>query len=157
MGIIASVEGIGKPFEPITEMIQGAVLADVVDKGLVDNKFKPGTKVHKCRFDWIVTEEDSEGRPKRVFETFTVSMNSKATLRKRYKELTGKKDEEIDAMKTVDIDSLIGSKRILVLTEEDGDNGKKYIRVTATMAVKKGQSAPDIPADFVRQQDKTEG
>ena len=135
-------------------MIQGAVLADIVDKGMVDNKFKPGTKVHKCYFVWIVAEEDSEGKQKRVFESFTVSMNSKATLRKRYKELTGMKDEAIDALKTIDLDALIGTKRILVLSKEDGDNGKSFIKVTATMPVKKGQSAPDIPADFVRKADQ---
>lgn len=154
MGLSVDIKGASKDFEPIEEMIQGAVLADIFDKGMVDNKFEPGTKVHKCAFTWIVQEEDSEGRNKRVFESFTVSMNSKATLRKRYKELTGLKDEAIDAMKTIELDSLIGTKRILVLSKEDGDNGKPYIKITATMPVKKGQSAPDIPADFVRKEDR---
>lgn len=157
MGLSVDIKGASKDFELVEDMIQGAVLADIVDKGMVDNKFKPGTKVHKCYFVWIVQEEDSEGKQKRVFESFTVSMNSKATLRKRYKELTGQKDEAIDALKTIDLDALIGTKRILVLSKEDGDNGKSFIKVTATMPVKKGQSAPDIPADFVRKQDQTEG
>ena len=157
MGLSVDIKGASKDFELVEDMIQGAVLADIVDKGMVDNKFKPGTKVHKCYFVWIVQEEDSEGKQKRVFESFTVSMNSKATLRKRYKEITGQKDEAIDALKTIDLDALIGTKRILVLSKEDGDNGKSFIKVTATMPVKKGQSAPDIPADFVRKQDQTEG
>lgn len=156
MGLSVQIDGGGKEFELVEDMIQGAVLADIVDKGLVDNKFKPGTKVHKCYFVWIMSEEDSEGRNKRVFESFTVSMNSKATLRKRYKELTGKKDDEVDALKSIELDSLIGTKRMLVLSREDGDNGKSFIKITATMPLKKGQSAPDIPADFVRKQDQTE-
>ncbi len=153
MGLSVQIDGGGKEFEAVEDLLQGAVLADIVDKGMVDNKYKPGTKVHKCYFVWILTEEDSEGRSKRVFESFTVSMKSKATLRKRYKELTGKKDDEVDALKTIELDSLIGTKRMLVLSKEDGDNGKPYIKVTATMPIKKGQSAPDIPADFVRKQD----
>jgi hypothetical protein len=45
-----------------------------------------------------------------------------------------------------------------VLTEEDGkEAGRKFIKVTATMPLKKGQVAPEIPADFVRKQDQTEG
>ena len=156
MGLQVQIDGGGKEFESVEDMIQGAVLADIVDKGLVDNKFKPGTKVHKCYFVWIVSEEDSDGKLKRVFESFTVSMNSKATLRKRYKELTGKKDEELAALKAIDLDALIGTKRTLVMSKEDGDNGKAFIKIQATMPLKKGMSAPDIPADFVRKQDRTD-
>ena len=156
MGLSVQIDGGGKEFELVDDLIQGAVLADIVDKGMVDNRYKPGTKVHKCYFVWIMSEEDSDGKPKRVFESFTVSMNSKATLRKRYKELTGKKDADIDAGPAIDLDSLIGTKRVLVLSKEDGDNGKPYVKVTATMPLKKGQTAPDIPADFVRKQDRTD-
>lgn len=154
MGLSVQIDGGGKEFELVEDMIQGAVLADIVDKGMVDNRFKPGTKVHKCYFVWIMTEEDTEGRNKRVFESFTVSMNSKATLRKRYKELTGLKDADLDALKNIELDSLIGTKRMLVLSKEDGDNGKPFVKVTATMPLKKGQTAPDIPVDFVRKQDQ---
>lgn len=160
MGIKAKIDAGGKDFEVIEDLIQGAVLADVTDKGMVDNSFKPGTKVHKCGFVWLVAEEDTEGRSKRVFETFTVSMHEKASLRKRYKELTGKKDADLEAMQTAhedaDLDALIGTKRMLVLSREDGENGKPYLKVTATMPLKKGMSAPDIPKGFVRKQDKTE-
>jgi len=156
VGLSVQIDGGGKEFELVDDLIQGAVLADIVDKGMVDNRYKPGTKVHKCYFVWIMSEEDSDGKPKRVFESFTVSMNSKATLRKRYKELTGKKDADIDAGPAIDLDSLIGTKRVLVLSKEDGDNGKPYVKVTATMPLKKGQTAPDIPADFVRKQDRTD-
>src|SRR4051812_31001940 len=92
MSLTVSIDN-KKDFETVTEMIQPAVLADIVDKGQVPNKFKPGTTQHKCYFVWIVAEEDSEGRNKRVFESFTVSLNEKASLRKRLKEL-GYKDFE---------------------------------------------------------------
>jgi hypothetical protein len=159
MGLSVQIDGGGKDFEVVTDMIQPAILADIVDKGMVPNKFKPGTEQHKCYFVWIVAEEDAEGRNKRVFESFTVSLNEKATLRKRLKDfgLTDAKIAELKAAKqTVDLDSYIGTKRMLVLSEEDGQDSKKFIKVTATMALKKGQTAPDIPADFTRKQDQTE-
>ena len=42
---------------------------------------------HKCYFVWIVAEEDNEGRNKRVFESFTVSLHEKSRLRARLKEM----------------------------------------------------------------------
>jgi hypothetical protein len=159
VGLSVQIDNSGKDFEVVTEMIQPAVLADIVDKGMVPNKFKPGTEQHKCYFVWIVAEEDAEGRNKRVFESFTVSLNEKATLRKRLKDF-GLNDAKIAEMKaatqTVDLDSYIGTKRMLVLSTEDGNDGRTFIKVTATAALKKGQTAPDIPEGFVRKQDQTE-
>jgi hypothetical protein len=151
MGVVASAKGDNsKDFELATEMIQQAVLADVVDKGMVPNKFKPGTEQHKAYFVWVLEEVDSEGRNKRVFESFTVSLHEKASLRKRLKELGIKIDESTN----VDLDTLIGTKRTLVLSTEDGkDGGKPFVRVLATQkAVGKGM---EIPKDFVRKQDQT--
>jgi hypothetical protein len=132
-------------------MIQTAVLADIVDKGDVPNKFKPGTTQRKCYFVWLVEEQDEDGRNKRVFQSFTVSLHEKASLRKFLASLGIK---EFDG--AFDLETLIGTKRKLVLSEEDGNDGKKYVRITATMPLKKGEAAPDIPKDFVRKQDRTE-
>lgn len=158
MGVVASANGSDrKNFEPATEMIQQAVLADIVDKGMVDNKFKPGSKQHKCYFVWILEEQDTEGRNKRVFESLTVSLHEKATLRKRVKEFgavftkgpDGK--ELIDGSADLDLDKYIGTKRTLVLSSEDGTDGT-YIKVLATQ--KPSGKGVDVPADFVRKQDR---
>ena len=151
MGVVASAKGNGKEFEVATEMIQQAVIADVVDKGMVPNKFKPGTEQHKCYFTWVLEEVDSEGRNKRVFESFTVSLHEKASLRKRLKEF----GVQITPDTQLDLDSLIGTKRTLVLSAEDGTDGSPYIKILATQAIK-GASRVEIPADFVRKQDKKE-
>jgi hypothetical protein len=150
LGLSVSIDN-SRDFEPVLEMIQPGVIADVVDKGLVANKFKPGTKQRKCYIVWLVQEEDENGKNKRVFESFTVSLHEKASLRKRLKDLGIK---EFEPGVPFDLDSIIGTQRMLVLASEDGDNGKTYVRVTATMALKKGQPAVEIPADFVRKQDK---
>jgi hypothetical protein len=151
LGIVASIDN-GKDFEAITEMIQPGILADIVDKGEVPNKFKPGTTQHKCMFVWILAEEDSEGVNKRVFQTFTVSLHEKASLRKFIKGLFGKDIES----PTFDLDTLLGTQRLLVLTAEDSKEpgGKPFVKVTAAMALKKGMTAPAIPSGFIRKQDQ---
>ena len=152
MSLEVQIDGGGKEFEVVTEMIQPGVIADIVDKGMVDNKFKPGTQQHKCYFVWIVAEEDTEGRNKRVFQSFTVSLNEKSSLRKFLKTLGY---TEFEAGKPFQLDTLIGTKRMLVLSQEDGnDGGKPFLKITATMALKKGQSGVDVPADFIRKQDQ---
>jgi hypothetical protein len=149
VGLEVSIDN-RKDFEVVTEMIQPAVLADIVDKGMVPGKF--GTK-HKCYLVWIVSEEDTEGRNKRVFESFTVSLHEKARLRKRVKELRGK---DVEAGEKLDLDSLIGTTRVLVMSQEDSTekDGKPFIQVIATQPIKKGMVAPSIPADFIRKKDK---
>jgi hypothetical protein len=160
MGVKVHIDATsGKDFEVVEDLIQGGILADIVDKGMVVNKYKkPGPDgkqplVHKCYFMWIVSELDSDDRNKRVFESFTVSLGPKATLRKRYKELTGKTDEEVDALTgDLDLDVLLGSKRTLVLSKEDPQEkgGKPFLKVQSTMKLRPGMTAPEIPADFKR-------
>lgn len=153
MGLTVQIDGGGKEFEAVTEMIQPGVLADIVDKGMVPNKFKPGTTQHKCYFVWIVAEEDTEGRNKRVFQSFTVSLNEKSSLRKFLSSLGIKEFDPAG----FDLETLIGTKRMLVLSQEDSaDGGKPFIKITATMPLKKNQPGVDIPADFVRKQDQPE-
>lgn len=156
MGITVQIDN-RKDFEAIAEMIQPGVLADIVDLGMQPNPFKNGAMQHKVRFVWIVAEEDSEGRQKRVFERFTLSLNEKATLRKRIKEIRGRdlNAEESAPGASFDIETLVGSQRVLVLTQEDAKKpgDKPFIKVTATMPSKKGQTVT-VPSDFVRAKDK---
>jgi len=149
MGVVASAQGEGKKFEQPQEMIQQAILADVVDKGMVPNKFKPGTMQHKAYFTWILEEVDSDGKNKRVFDGFTVSLHEKASLRKRLKEFGAKIEKDTK----LDLDTYIGTKRTLVLSTEDGNDGEQYVRILATKPPQ-GKGV-EIPADFVRKQDKT--
>ena len=139
-----------KEFEAVTEMIQPAVLADVVDKGEQPNPFKPGTTRPRGYFCWIVAEQDAGGRNKRVFESFTLSLKGdRSALKARLKEL-GKLPKEGEKLQ---LESLIGIQRTLVLAEEDSKTpgGKPFIKITATM---KPTAVVEIPGDFVRAKDK---
>lgn len=139
-----------KKFELATELIQPAVLADIVDQGQKPNPFKPGTTRPRCYFVWVLSEKDTEGRNKRVFESFTVSIKGdRSRLRARLKEM-GKLPAEGEKL---DLEALIGSQRTLVLAEQDGDEGP-YISITATM---KPTGSVAIPEDFKRKKDQTDG
>lgn len=147
MSLEVSISMPRKKFEGPVEMIQNAVIADVVDKGDVLNRYKPGTTQHKAYFTWILEEQDSEGRNKRVFQSFTVSLHEKANLRKLLKDfgIEVKQDEKFQ------LESLIGTQRLLILSSEDGDDGEPYIKILAT---KKSTGEVKIPADFQRKKDR---
>jgi hypothetical protein len=153
MGLQVSIDNVGGKFdrEPIQNMIQPGVLADVVDKGIVEVTFAGETKKqHKCMIVWLLAEVDSQGRNKRAFQTFTLSLHEKAGLRKFLGTLGHK---EFAKGANFDLDTLIGTNRVIVLSEEDGKDGGKYVRVTGTAPLK-NEKPVAIPDDFVRAQDR---
>lgn len=135
-------------FELPNEGVQAAVLADIVDKGIVETKFG---KKPKLQFTWILQEADSKGRQKRVFETFTASLNEKATLRKRLSQMGAKFTE---GQKEFDVESYLGYQATLVIGYADGTGGEKYANVLSVMKPAAGQDV-QIPEDFTRKQDRT--
>jgi hypothetical protein len=152
MGLQVSIDNVGGKFdrEPIQNMIQPGVLADIVDRGVAEVEYAGvKKKVHKCMFVWLLEEKDEQNRNKRVFQFFTLSLHEKATLRKFLSTLGVK---EFAPGKPFDLDSLLGTQRIMVLNEEDGKNGGKYVNITGT-SPNKGKGV-EIPSDFVRAQDR---
>jgi hypothetical protein len=162
MGVKATANGgDGKKFEKPTEMIQQGIIADLTDKGMVSVTYAGKTKQqHKAYFTWILEEKDSEGRNKRVFQSFTVSLHEKARLRAIVKEFGVKitkdpanpKKELFDGQPDVELEQFIGLQRTLVMSTEDGDDGEPYVKILATQ--KPSNTKLEIPADFVRKQDK---
>ena len=160
MGIVASAKGEQKDFELPVELIQQGVIADLVDKGMVDVTYAGVTKKqHKAYFVWVLEEVDSEGRNKRAFQSFAISLHEKATLRKILKEFGVKitkdpanpKKELFDGKPEVELEPYVGLKRTLVMSIEDGKDGGQYVRVLSTM--KPQGAGMEIPSDFKRKQD----
>jgi hypothetical protein len=137
----------GKDFEPVSEGVHAAVLADVVDKGMVQTAF--GEK-HKVQFTYLTDEADEGGRTKYVFQSFTASLHEKATLRKAVKAIRGGKDIEGDSF---DVESLIGSQVQLVVQHNEGRDGKVYANVASILKPKAGVKVA-VPSDFTRSKDK---
>jgi hypothetical protein len=136
----------GKDFEPVSEGVHSAVLADVVDKGMVQTAF--GEK-HKVMFVFLTDEADEDGKTKYVFSSYTASLHEKAGLRKAVKAIRGR-DIEGD---TFDIETLIGSQVQLVIQHNEATNGKVYANIQAILKSKSGVKVA-IPADFTRKKDK---
>jgi hypothetical protein len=136
----------GKDFEPVSEGVHAAVLADVVDKGVVQTSFGPK---HKVQFTFLTDEADEGGRTKYVFSSYTASLHEKAGLRKAVKAIRGK---DIDGAE-FDVESLIGSQVQLVIQHNEGNDGKIYANIVSIMKPKAGTKVA-IPADFTRRKDK---
>jgi hypothetical protein len=138
-----------KAYELVSEGMHAAVLADVVDLGLVDTDFG---KKHKGMFVYFVEERDSEGKQKRMFQRFTVSLNAKATLVKILAQL-GIKVEGAEA----DLDALVLGKQVqLLISHADGDGqnkGRKFANITAITKPQVGQNVK-APEDFKRAKDR---
>lgn len=147
MPIVVNINS-GKDFEPVSEGVHAAVLADVVDKGIVPTAF--GDK-HKVMFTFVTDEADENGSMKYVFQSFTASLHEKATLRKAVKAIQGGKD--IDGS-DFDLETLIGRQVQLVVQHNEGRDGKVYANV-ASILKPKGPTV-NIPPDFTRRKDKTD-
>lgn len=145
MAIVVKINGGNQDFEPLSEGVHPAVLADIVDLGMVNTGF--GQK-HKVRFVWVTEEKDSDGRQKYAFKRYTLSLHEKANLRKDVKGILGK---DIDG-EEFDIETLIGKYNNLVIQHgEDEKTGKVYANVVTLMKPTKRVA---IPQDFVRAKDK---
>lgn len=146
MSIVININS-GKDYEKVSEGVHTAVLADVVDLGLVDTQFGPKEKV---RFVWLTSETDSEGRTKMAFQTFTKSLHEKATLTKTVKSMLGK----VPTAGSFDLESLIGHNARLVIQHNEGKEGQVYANVSSILKAEPKSPKMDIPRDFVRKQDK---
>lgn len=158
MAIFVSINSGGKDFEKISEGLHQAVLADVVELNFKSDpknfpsKPSPYAPRDEIRFVYVVNERDSEGRPKLAFERFGRSYYKGDTkLAKRVRNLTS---PTVD-LATVDLDSLIGTQRKLVIEHslDKVDPNKVWDNIQSVMKPDPGQNI-QIPSDFVRAKDK---
>ena len=134
----------GADFEPVSEGVHAAVLADIVDLCVVDTAFGPKEKV---QFIWLTDEADENGRTKYLFKRYTKSLHEKAALRKDVKAILGKDIEG----SSFDLESLIGRNNQLVIQHSESNQGKVYANV---IGILKAAVKLPIPADFQRKKDK---
>ena len=153
MPIIAQDSG-GKDFKPAPEGLHAAVCVDVVDLGVMENKFNPDKPQHKCRIIWQLEERDPENNDKRfvVARMYTISLNEKATLRKDLESWRGRAftEEELNGW---DVESVI-TVPALINVVHNAANGSVYANVATIMRVPKGMPIPAIDPTYVRVQDR---
>ncbi len=145
MPIIATASE-SKNFTPAPEGTHQAVCVDVIDVGMKDNMFKPGTQQHKIDIAWQITELRDDGKRFLVYKRYTLSLNEKATLRHDLESWRGKpftRDEEMG----FDVESVIGANGLINVQHKTGtkDASKVFANVVSVMPLIKGMAkiAPD--------------
>ena len=125
-----------KKFAPAAAGEQQAVLAKVVDMGMVESDWK-GKKTLKPNiyFIWQVAEKDEQGQPKRVYDFFVLSNDDRSNLYKRVNQIYGK-----PAPKAFDYEKMVGVQRNLLLVH----NEKGRAVVVGVTPLKPGQAKLEI-------------
>ena len=110
------------PWPLAPEGVHLATLIEVKDMGMVESDFGPK---HRARFTWEVAHN---GAKYRVFQSFNVSMDPKAHLRRAIADILGR-----DPGGNFDLETLVGSTVPLVLGHDEGNNGITYANVRAIL------------------------
>lgn len=135
MPLIATA-GDSKTFTPAPEGTHQAVCVDVIDKGLLPNRFKEGTFQHKVDLAWQIDELRDDGKRFLVFKRYTLSLNEKANLRHDLESWRGRPFTE-DELRGFDVESVIGANG-LVNVQHNTRGEKTYANVKTVMALPKG-------------------
>lgn len=137
MSITAPVGG-GADFEPLKEGTHLAVCVGIIDLGLQETNF--GEK-RQLRLEWITPDElKDNGEPFRIGKTYTLSMNSKSSLRKDIANWIGGISDD-DAAAAFDITTLAGKGCQITVTHRTGNTGRVYANVSGVTGLPKGVTA----------------
>lgn len=154
--------------------IQAAICSDIVDLGYVETTYEGVTKSKPMiRVVFLLDEKipsqwehphanttvnvgalkpDLVGRPFGVSRRFHATLHENGSLRQFLKVWRGKDftPEELDGF---DVENLIGAPAALTIVHNQ-NGGKWYANVEAASKLPKQWSAPTIPDDYVRIQDR---
>lgn len=113
-------------YEPLPEGQHAVTITEVKDLGEQDTPFG---KKHQLYLNFTNTA----GKSMRKY--YTASINEKATLYKDIKAITGKAP-----VKEFDVDTLVGRNLQIVVTHEEGKDGKVRGKIAAFLKAAAGQS-----------------
>jgi hypothetical protein len=152
---IYATAGNGTDFKPAPEGVHQAICVDVIDLGLHENKFRPGSKQHKVNLAWQIGELRDDGKPFLLFKRYTLSINEKATLCHDLQSWRGK-PFTMDERARFDVETVIGANCLLnVQHNQSADGTKTYANVMTVMPLVKGMPKMALPADYIRVKDRT--
>jgi hypothetical protein len=139
-------------FEPAPEGLHSAVCCDVVDKGLVKDRFGESYKV---QIRWELEELDSRSKPFMAVNTYTLSLHEKSRLRPMLEAWRGKKFSE-DELDGFDLEKLIGANCQVQIIHNPKQDGSIGAFVQAVVPVARGGTRLRVSEDYVRYQDRPE-
>jgi len=119
-------------YQPLDEGQHAVTITEVVDLCEQDTPFG---KKHQL----YLTFTTNSGKSMRKY--YTASINEKATLYKDVKAITGKAP-----VKEFDVESLVGKNLQIVVTHEEGKDGKVRGKIAAFLKAAPGQTAAKAQA-----------
>lgn len=141
----------GGNFIPAPAGVHQAVCVDVIDLGMVMSAFYK-KESHKCYLVWEIDEEMPDGQRFTVRRRYTVSLNSKATLRRDLESWRGRTftDEEL---KGFDVEAVLGANCNVNVVQEKRE-GETYANVTAITPLHKTQRKIAASGKYIRVKDR---
>lgn len=118
-------------YEPLPEGQHAVTITEVVDLGEQDTPFGKKEQLY-------ITFATASGKSMRKY--YTKSVNEKATLYKDVKAITGKAPG-----KAFDTDTLLNKNLQIVVTHEEGKDGKVRGKIAAFLKAAPGQAAAKRP------------
>jgi hypothetical protein len=148
MPIIAK-GGDSKTYTPAPEGTHQAVCVDILDKGMLPNKFKEGQLQHKIDIAWEINDTRDDGKRHVVYKRYTLSLNDKANLRHDLQSWRGK-PFTFEELAGFDVEKLKGANCLLnVQHNPSADGTRTYANVMSIAPLIKGM-AKMAPKDYVR-------
>ena len=143
MSLIISANTSGSSIAPLEAGSYPAVCYGLVDLGYqYSEAYKKGSP--KILIMWEIPSEtitiDGEEKSRVISQTYTVSLNEKASLRKDLQAWRGK-DFTDDELKAFDIKKLLGAPCLLNIVHKES-NGRTYANIAGIMALPKGIKRP---------------
>ena len=139
-----------KEFQPASDGLHSAAVADVIDLGLVQTLYGPKERL---RLVFVIDEQDAQGEPIRVSDTCTLTLHPKSKLTERVNALMpGTKN-----VKNLQLDpeTLIGKVCLIVTEQTTSDQGRTYANIEKSMPLAKDSVKVSIPLNFVRAKDRS--
>ena len=150
MSLIISAQTSGSSFPPLEAGSYPAVCYGLVDIGWQYNEaYKKSSP--KLIIMWEIPGEtitiDGEEKSRVISQTYTVSLNEKATLRKDLASWRGR-DFTDEELKGFDIKTIVGAPCLLSIVHKES-NGRTYANISGVMALPKGIKRPRGTLDEV--------
>jgi len=159
---------IGKPgggdFTPHPKGVFPAIVVDVIDRGLVENKmfnkvqhkFSLRLFGGKYKVDdegELVTDDKGNKVPLFVDQWLTLSSHKRSKARQLVEQGLGRKFTAKEEREGFDYESLLGKQMVMLVVHNETDRGI-YANLSALMPLQEGQTAPGVPDGHVREIDK---
>lgn len=119
-----------------------SVCVDIVDLGMVENKFDTEAADRSmCRIVWQIDEQDDRGKPYMVRADYTASLHEKAKLRKVLESWRGRAFNAQE-LYGFDLETVIGTGCLINIVHNTGSRGGTFANVGAVMKLARGMVAP---------------